>query len=73
MTIFLLERVIQRLVIISLVCYLLGVPFAEEKSVGPCTKLIFIGLELNPCDMIIRIPLHKVEVFREAIIINRFY
>ncbi|XP_053402664.1 uncharacterized protein LOC128557986 [Mercenaria mercenaria] len=51
----------------SSVCAAIGVPIAEEKSVGPCTKLIFLGLELDSICMIVRIPLHKVEELRESI------
>ncbi|KAL4241019.1 hypothetical protein ACF0H5_001798 [Mactra antiquata] len=29
------------------VCYELGVPIADDKSVGPTTILIFLGLEID--------------------------
>jgi hypothetical protein len=46
---------------------LLGVPIANEKSVGPCRKLVFLGLELDSVLMIVRIPLIKVEELRIVI------
>lgn len=49
-------------------CDSLGVPIAREKSVGPCTKLIFLGLEIDSVLMIIRIPLQKMEELREIIL-----
>ena len=38
----------------------LGVPVAEEKTEGPKTVLIFLGLELDSDQMVIRIPAAKV-------------
>jgi len=37
----------------------LGVPFAHEKKVGPATVLIFLGLEIDTIEIVIRNPLHK--------------
>lgn len=51
----------------SRMCSLLGVPLAEEKLVGPCNKLVFLGLELDSVLMMIRIPLIKVEELRKVI------
>lgn len=48
------------------VCEKLAVPVANEKSVGPCTKLIFLGLELDSVCLLIRIPLHKIEELQEV-------
>lgn len=54
-------------------CSQLGVPIAEEKSIGPCTKLVFLGLEIDSVNMLIRIPLHKVKELHDLIVkvINR--
>lgn len=41
------------------ICMEIGVPIAEEKSVGPTAILIFLGLELDSITMTIRIPLKK--------------
>ncbi|XP_033733376.1 uncharacterized protein LOC117322521 isoform X1 [Pecten maximus] len=40
-------------------CRELGVPIAEEKTVGPTTVIIFLGLEIDTVEMLIRIPLQK--------------
>ena len=39
----------------------LGIPIAADKSVGPTTIMVFLGLELNTNDMSVRIPLHKID------------
>ena len=39
----------------------LGVPLAEEKTVGPATILTFLGLEINTQEMVVRLPLQKVQ------------
>ena len=41
-------------------CDFLGVPLAEEKTVGPTTKLTFLGLELDTVEMVVRIPSDKL-------------
>lgn len=38
----------------------LGVPIAEEKTEGPTTVLVFLGLELDSEEMVVRIPKEKV-------------
>lgn len=45
----------------------LGVPIAEEKTEGPKTIIIFLGLEINSVKMIIRIPMDKVSEIRSKI------
>ena len=45
----------------SKVCLELGVPIAEEKSVEPTTVMVFLGLEIDTNNMLVRIPLHKIE------------
>lgn len=44
----------------ELVCHELGIPTADEKSVGPVTVLVFIGLEIDSINMTIRIPEQKI-------------
>ena len=39
----------------------LGIPIADEKSVGSVTVLTFLGLEIDTEDMAIRIPQEKLE------------
>lgn len=51
----------------SYACNLLNVPIADEKSVGPCTILVFLGLEIDSIHMVIRIPLHKLVELQVAI------
>ena len=38
----------------------LGVPVAVEKTEGPTTVLIFLGLELDSDEMVVRVPIDKV-------------
>lgn len=38
----------------------LNVPMALEKKEGPCEILVFLGLELNSKEMVVRIPLEKI-------------
>ena len=42
-------------------CDLFGVPLASEKTEGPTTVIIFLGLELDTILMQIRIPLAKID------------
>lgn len=42
-------------------CQEIGVPIADEKSVGPTTVLVFLGIEIDSVEMKIRIPLQKIE------------
>ena len=37
-----------------------GVPTAQEKTVGSSTKVIFLGLEIETIEMVVRIPQEKV-------------
>ena len=34
------------------ICQDLGVPIAKEKSKGPVTKLVFLGLEIDTTEML---------------------
>ena len=38
----------------------LGVPLATDKTTGPTTVIVFLGLELDSDLMVVRIPSHKV-------------
>ena len=42
------------------ICYELGGPFSEGKSVGPTTCLTFLGLEIDTIEMLVRIPHPKL-------------
>jgi len=42
-------------------CKALGIPIAEEKTVLPCTRLTFLGIEIDTEAMLIRIPMDKIE------------
>ncbi|XP_053376811.1 uncharacterized protein LOC128547723 [Mercenaria mercenaria] len=39
----------------------LCVPLAQEKTEGPCEVIIFLGLEIDTVQMVVRIPQSKVE------------
>ena len=43
----------------SSVCFELVVPIADEKSNGPVTNLVFLGLEIDTIEMVIKIPHEK--------------
>ena len=42
-------------------CNAIGVPIAQEKIVGPSTKVIFFGLEIDKIEMVVRILQEKVQ------------
>lgn len=42
-------------------CEFIGVPLAQEKTMGPCTNIIFLGLEIDTSDMVVRIPPEKIQ------------
>jgi hypothetical protein len=48
-------------------CAQFGIPIAEEKTDGPTTVLVFLGLEIDSEQMEVRIPLEKIEVLVEQI------
>ena len=41
-------------------CEELGVPLAHEKTLGPHNILTFLGLEINTCEMMVKIPADKL-------------
>lgn len=48
-------------------CSELGVPVAEDKTEGPTHNLIFLGLEIDTIEMVIRVPRVKVEEVVQSI------
>jgi hypothetical protein len=51
----------------SLVSKELGVPLAENKTEGPTTKIIFLGLEIDTVLMKVKIPEDKLNKLRLGI------
>ena len=51
----------------SQICQELGVPLAKDKSVGPTTKMVFLGLELDSMKQLISIPSDKLEKIRSKV------
>lgn len=45
----------------------IGVPLADEKTEGPCQVLVFLGLELDSREMVVRIPSDKIKEVVEKI------
>ena len=48
-------------------CSLLGVPLAPSKIVGPTTRLVFLGIELDTVAMAARLPAEKLSRLRSSI------
>ena len=42
-------------------CKRLGIPIAQHKTEGPWTVLVFLGIELNTRDSILRLPEEKLQ------------
>lgn len=40
-------------------CEFIAVPLAQENTMGPCTNIICLGLEIDTSDMVVRIPPKK--------------
>ena len=51
------------------VCNDLGVPIAEEKTCGPTTSLIFLGLVIDTNDLTVKIPIENVRQL-QALLLN---
>ena len=49
------------------VCRKFGVPLAEEKTEGPVSSLVFLGLEIDAHQQVIRIPFDKLAKLRALI------
>jgi len=48
-------------------CVELGVPLADEKTIGPDTVIIFLGLEIDTNLMVIRVPKEKLEEAKDKL------
>ena len=46
---------------------LLGVPVSEDKTEGPTTRLVFLGLLIDSEEMVIRIPMEKIKEISQKI------
>ena len=44
----------------QLLCEQLGIPLAEEKTIGPTTQINFLGLEIYTNLMLVKIPEGKL-------------
>ncbi len=49
------------------VCQKLGVPLAKEKSVGPTTKITYLGLEIDSVKQVIAVPQNKLEDIKKKV------
>jgi hypothetical protein len=54
----------------SSVCFELGVPIADEKSKGPVTNLVFLGIEIYTIEMVIQIP-HEKLIRLKSLLVTR--
>nr|XP_045588402.1 uncharacterized protein LOC123750329 [Procambarus clarkii] len=45
--------------VFTALCERLGVPLSPHKTAGPCTRLMFLGLEIDACRMETRLPEDK--------------
>ncbi|XP_072025655.1 uncharacterized protein [Amphiura filiformis] len=43
------------------VCDKLGVPLAKDKSVGPTTKIVYLGLQIDSIEQVVSIPQEKIQ------------
>ena len=50
------------------ICKSLGVPLANEKTEGPTTLIEYLGLTIDTVNMVVKIPLKKVEELLNRII-----
>jgi hypothetical protein len=48
-------------------CKDFGVPVAQEKTVGPVQIIVFLGLEIDSIEMVVRIPLSKLQELKKII------
>lgn len=51
------------------VCVQLGVPINDGKSTDPSTVIVFLGLEIDSSQMLIRIPQHKIAELKSLILL----
>jgi len=48
------------------VCLRLGVPIADEKTVGPCTNIEYLGLTIDSDELLVKIPQDKIKKLRSV-------
>ena len=46
----------------------LGLPMEPSKTVGPVTRMTFLGVEIDTCDMELRLPEEKLEELRRVLV-----
>lgn len=46
----------------------LGIPIAKEKTMGPTSRIVVLGLEIDSINMIIRIPADKLQEISQLIV-----
>lgn len=49
-------------------CSQLGVPLAEDKTIGPVTLITFLGLEIDTVLMLVKIPQDKLQKLKDQLI-----
>lgn len=49
-------------------CSQLGVPLAEDKTIGPVTLITFLGLEIDTILMLVKIPQDKLQKLKDQLI-----
>lgn len=49
-------------------CNYFGIPLAVDKTMGPCTKIMFLGIIIDTEKMVIKIPNDKTSVLKETLI-----
>ena len=58
---------LQNIEVLLMACKILGVPVAVEKSEGPTTKIVFLGIEVDTVAMVLRLPEDKLERLNSCI------
>jgi hypothetical protein len=59
------EQAEEKLRFALTLCRALGIPMAAKKTEGPCTKLTFLGLELDTLEMRAALPAPKLHELRQ--------
>lgn len=49
------------------VCLRLGIPIADEKTVGPCTNIEYLGLTIDSGELLVKIPQDKIEKLQDQL------
>ena len=49
------------------VCLRLGLPIADEKTVGPCTNIEYLGLTIDSDELLVKIPQDKIEKLQDQL------